>query len=57
MDSSSTFDTKPLEKETYKKYSKQPKFILVKPQSYKKQSNIFFCKANCERALYDITSA
>ena len=52
----STCNTKPLEKETYRKCNKQPKAILVKPSSYKKQSNIFFSKANCERALFDITS-
>ena len=38
----SKLNTKPLEKETYSKYNKQPKSILFKPSSYKKQSNPFF---------------
>ena len=42
MDSTSPCRTKPLEKETYRKYNKQPKSLLFKPSSYKKQSNIFF---------------
>ena len=55
MDSSSTCNIKQLGKETYRKYNKQPKYILFKLWSYEKQSNIFFWKANCERALFDIT--
>ena len=56
MDSTSTCNTKPLEKETCRKYKKQSKSILFKPSSYKNQSNIFFRKANHEGALFDITS-
>ena len=56
MDLISTCNTKPLEKDTYKKYNKQPKSILFKPLSYKKQSNTFSWKANHKRALFDITS-
>ena len=50
MDSTSTCNSKPLEKDTCRKYNKQLKSVLFKPSSYKKQSN------NCERALFDINS-
>ena len=56
MDSTSTYNTKPLEKETCRKYKKQPKSILFKPSSDKNQSNTFFPKADHEGALFDITS-
>ena len=42
MDLTSTFNTKPLKKDTYRKYNNQAKSILFKPPSYKKQS-ITFC--------------
>ena len=47
MDSTSTCNTKSLEKGTYRKF---------KPTSYQKQSNTFFWEANCEITLFDITS-
>ena len=42
IDKNSYFNSKPLEKETYRKYNKQPKSTLFEPSSYKKQSNTFF---------------
>ena len=53
---SNRFNTKPLERDTYRKYTWQPKFTLYKPSSYKKQSNTFCWNDNCEIALFDITS-
>ena len=41
MDSASACKTKLLEKDTYRKFNKQPKFILFKPSSYEKQSSTF----------------
>ena len=38
MDSTSTCNTKLLEKDNYRKYNKQPKSISFKQSSYKKQS-------------------
>ena len=54
MDSTSTCNTIPPEKDTYRKYNKQP--ILFKPSPYQKPSNTFCWKSNRERALFDITS-
>ena len=54
MDSTSTCNTKPLEKETYRKYNKQPKSILFKPSPY--QSNqIYSFEKLTVRELYLIS--
>ena len=55
MDLTITCYTKLLEKDTLRKYNKQPKSVLFKPTTYKNKSNTFCCKANRKRALLDIT--
>ena len=54
MDSTSTCNTKPLEKETCRKYKKQSKSILFKPSSYK-NNQIYSFEKLTTKELYLIS--